>query len=1182
MTRQARKDIQNEGLPALSQRDTEATIRQRRAADPSRSVWVGASAGTGKTKVLTDRVLRLLLPRPDGRPATPPGRILCLTFTRAAAAEMALRINERLAKWAVMSDSELEDDMSDLLGYRADQDLRKAARRLFGQVIDVPGGLKITNIHSFCQSILGRFPIEAGIAPNFEVIDEDIAKELMEIAKIKVIKRAAFKEEKNTDLHERSLESSFLRLSSQLTERSLDSALTSVNAERGQLLKAMSRYPDILSLKKGLAEIFNVPDDFDPNHGLRKFCKLEGALKEDFWTLCKALHDGTAKIRESAQNLQLWLEKPEEERLEHLTYLFNVFLTGKGLLRTTRGFPKDREDIAILYTQLGDKILSLKDHIKACKCAQNSLDLLVLGRQVHMDYEAEKSWRGGLDYDDMIRLTRDLLVDDRLHTQKASPSQWVLFKLDGGLDHILVDEAQDTNPEQWEIILKLCEDFFAGQSARGGPGEENLRSLFVVGDEKQSIYSFQRADPEAFHDMHALFAQKIEAAEMDFENIAMSTSFRSTDPVLRLVDTIFDTPEGRNILGLGNTEQSIAHKAHRSKDAGRIELWPLTKGAEKKDFEPWSLPVTIEDVQSAKSMLATDIAEQIRIWLDKKESLKSTGQAIRPGDIMILVRSRTDLVPSMIRELKICNIPVNGVDRMTLSREIIVEDLLTLADFALLPEDDLALATILKSPLIGWDDEQLFRIAYKRTGSLWQALRDSGAPNEHIVRYLEKMIARAAELRPYDFFAGIIHDNCPAEEQGSARRAFLTRLGVDALDPMDEFLSACITYETSEIPSLQSFVIWQRHHEKQIKRETEDGRDQVRIMTIHGAKGLQAPVVFLPDTTRTGHARHKDKILWPNRTKLPLPIFSARSENDCAFFVAQQDKLGAYQDKEYQRLLYVALTRAEDRLIICGAKPTNSKILDDSWYGSCEKAFEEIEGVREEKNLATGRKIRIYETEQRTPIDSKKTEPPQIDEKVFTPWLFKPAPKEPDPPRPLTPTRPSMPEQALASPRKGGDDDIRFQRGNLTHKLLEHLPDIPEDKRDKAARNFLEHATHDLSDKVLEDIRKETMAILNHPDYAEIFGPGSRAEVPVSGLLGRSSLVSGVIDRLLITPKRILIIDYKTNRPPPAKPQEVPEIYIQQLRGYRDILARIYPERKISCALIWTDGPNLMDLTEIL
>ena len=1239
---------------------------QDMASDPQVSAWVGASAGTGKTKVLTDRVLRLLLPRRDNATmansggnsdvnlGSDPGRILCLTFTKAAAAEMAVRINQRLADWTVADDDQLNKELQELTGMRPDADLRAAARRLFGQVIDAPGGLKIMTIHAFCQSMLSRFPLEADISPNFEIIDDTLARQLMDQAIEDTLSDALEQDHPSKDSKETIMRHAFDHLSRFCSETKILSLIQKLEAERLQFLQMLREVPGRRNPSDLWVELCSIYD-LDPARHFysgqstdiyRAFCQLQIISQDRLWRVCQALSHGGVKDKAAGEKLQRWLEGTEQFRLDAWDILSQSFMTkkkeprklSKAAVEQTPTLEQDCE-------QISAEILKVEERAKTFQAAQDNWALLLFGQAVQENYAAAKARRNVLDFEDMIRLSGDLL-------SKTHAAQWVLFKLDGGLDHILIDEAQDTNPQQWEIIAALSQDFFGGDTAQM-QDPRTQRTIFVVGDDKQSIFSFQRADPDGFVSMRRFFKHKIEQARQKFRPVALNTSFRSTPPILRMVNAIFNKPDGRLSLGL-NSQEDITHFSDKEGHAGQVELWPLIDPAEKeaKDAKEeketqkntsedpgWLLPILTSFIPTPKAELSKTIAGNIKQMLDQKEILPSKGRTVEPGDIMILLRERHGLAASLIRDLKSLGIPVSGLDRMVLTQELVVEDMLSLADFALLPEDDLSLACILRSPLIDLSEDNLYDLAYGRPGSLWAALK-SHPDHKAIAEYLSHLIKKAGELRPYDFFASILHATCPAalkiQDQNknatpyiSGFKAIQYRLGQDAIDPLEEFLNSALGYEQEELPSLQSFVYRQRHNHSQIKRDQEEAGGKVRIMTVHGSKGLQAPIVFLPDTIMTARsqARKRPDLIWPNRSGLSLPIWRGRP-------VAEQSEIFAkalapvedYLGKEYQRLLYVAVTRAEDRLIICGAQPSGADTpLPNCWYEVCRRAFDGfddvqthmIDGIGDVRRISTSQtaplKIDQKNKQEHKPKSEVEPETPPI--KELPDWVYCQAKTEPIPPRPLTPLaaplepdgpkesegenegendgakakEPGMVSPLLAQNRelspKTSAPHNRFRRGVITHKLLEYLPDIAPERQEMAAKNYLAQAGSGLPDMILEEITRETLAILNDPQFAPIFGPGSMAEVPVSGLIpssaGKNSqIINGRIDRLLITPEEILIIDYKTNRPSPHHIKDVPQAYMDQLRGYHDILRQIYPDRPIRCALLWTDGPHLLSLDE--
>lgn len=1147
----------------------DATVKQMRAADPYSSAWVGASAGTGKTKVLTDRVLRLLLPREDDSEGTAPHRILGITYTKAAANEMALRINETLGEWATHSEEQLEKELTKLTGHKPSPHMMREARSLFASVVDTPGGMKIMTIHSFCQSVLSRFPIEAGISPHSKVIEEVHAQELLTRARDRILGY------ENPEINE-----AVKLIAQQINEEQFMTLINDMMSERQSLHHAITNPQELynklcrtLELKHGTT-LKSIQSEFsnDQNFAIG-----------DLYECCKALAQGGKTDKESAINIQYWLDADAEKRTEFEAEYINSFLTKtdrkvKSRL-ATKAAVTALPDIVDIMTREALRVQAYLDDKNKVTTALLTKALLTIGKSILDTYTAIKEQIAALDYDDLIIKTNELLSRDGI-------SAWVMYKLDGGLDHILIDEAQDTNSEQWQIINNLAQDFFSGQSKAD---EYTERTLFVVGDEKQSIYSFQRAAPEKFAEMRQFFEQKIKNSNKKWTDESLNTSFRSTKSVLELVDTIF---AGHKALsGLGKSPiQHISFRTRAKGQAGLCELWPLFEPEVAEAEEPWTPPITIRDSLSAESRLASLIGDQIKNWLDTQEILESRGRPIEPRDILILVKSRNRFVEQIVRALKTRDIPLSGVDRMILSDELSIMDLTALAQFALLPDDDLTLATILKSPLIGFNEEQLYDLAIDRQGSLWKEiiLRHQNDPAlQDVHSYLDKLVRNAQSQHPFDFFSTILFTPCPADKI-SGKRAMISRLGQDIEDPIDEFLGQCLNFEHEHTPDLQSFLLFHRQNTSALKRELEDSGNVVRIMTVHGAKGLQAPIVIMPDTILSSGANRSPRLLWPHKTGLDMPLWSPRNDDAPQIFSEAQSKLDNASIEEYRRLLYVALTRAEDRLYIGGAAGKKSA-HEDSWYNHIARAFDEIghctehplEFTTSEHSENSDPLIakRIYNMATKDPDKADKQSTSQITIQDVPAFYFNAAPEEPTPPRPLIPSRPSEVNPPVRSPL-AGDDNYRFIRGNITHSLLQYLPDIAEDKRRTAASHYTEKNGQELPEHVRNNIIDEVLSILSDPELGIIFSEKSLAEVPITGLIG-NKLISAQIDRMIITDNEIMIVDFKSNRPPPQNATDIPDIYKNQMLSYRDIVSNIYKDKTIRLFLLWTDGANLMELTDI-
>lgn len=1124
------------------------TSAQVTASNPESSVWVSANAGTGKTHVLTDRITRLLLS------GIKPERILCLTFTKAAAAEMATRLSDRLGGWAVAGDDELSAELSALLGKPPEINALAPARRLFAESLDVPGGLKIRTIHAFCESLLGRFPIEAGIAPHFSVIDERTAAELMAEARDHLLVQAALSEDDD-------ISRALKLMAALLNEEDFTRLMTELTSRRSQLRALLTLHGSIDGVIDASRRSLELEPGEDRQAVLLQASSDDRLDKDALLAAAEALSGGTKTDVARADNLRGWLNRQHLGRASDFEDVYaQIFLTKDGKPRASLMTKKVAEahpgDLkSLLDEQL--RIAQVSDKLRAVDILAASRALIHIGYRLLDFFEQLKQTRALLDYDDLILKTRDLLQSD-------GGASWVHYKLDGGLDHVLVDEAQDTSPEQWEVIKSLASDFFAGEGVREGE-----RTVFAVGDEKQSIYSFQGADPFMFGHTRNHFADGAKAAGKTFQPVELMASYRSTESVLKTVDAVFEQGHARD--GLTFDDKPVKHIWERHGQAGLVELWPTLKPGEAIEVKPWDAPLDRLPVDSPEDRMAGRIADTIRGWLDTGEELPSAGRAIREGDIMILVRQRGSFAEKMVNTLKKKNIAVAGADRMILSEQLAVMDLLALGRFLLLPEDDLTLATVLKGPLFQFtDNDDLFPLAYQRPGTLWTALREHAGGNDKYANAhgrLSELLARADYMPPFEFYARL-----SGPEGG--RRALLSRLGTEADDPIDEFFNLTLDYEREHVPSLQGFLSWVEAGRTQIKRDLEQGHGEVRVMTIHGSKGLQGNIVFLPDTCSAPSSRQESKLRWvldPEPALLWAPSRDAQEKRTSAL----SDESKALRNQEYRRLLYVAMTRARDRLYIGGWEGQKAP-PEDCWYNLIEATFKDIaedtgDGVLRLTNPQT-------EKPDGKPAGEREGEEAQID---LPGWAKQPPAPEPEPVTPLTPSKLSDDaEQPVRSPFDG-DDGTHFKRGILIHRLLESLPALPPETRENAGMTYLSRPVHGLEEAQQKIILEEALNVLNDPDVVDLFGPNSLAEVPISGLI-EGRIVSARIDRLCVSDKAIAIIDYKTNRPPPQNPEDVSPAYLQQMALYKALLGRIYPSREIRCILAWTDGPRLMVLPDEL
>jgi ATP-dependent helicase/nuclease subunit A len=1147
-----------------------AARRQREATRPGRSAWVEANAGTGKTKVLTDRVARLLLV------GAPPQRILCLTFTKAAAAEMRNRLAINLGRWAMASDAELDQEFTKLVDRPPEFEERLVARRLFARVLDAPGGINILTIHAFCQALLKRFPLEAGVPPGFDVLDEGEAVTLLKQAENEQMEALARSDEPTA------LSDALAAVANKVSAGEYGELMQRLLAERAWLLARIGDEAGLRRTREELAGALGCEPDDSAGAILSAGCADRAFDGDSLRAAMTALGKGGKQARQRAALLARWLEN-EAGRPAMIDAYLGIFFTEKGEPRANvadAATKRAMSDAESVLRREADRIRAVVDCANGATLVDGTLALLRLGLDICRRYSAAKRRRGALDYDDLIVATRQLL-------ESAASAAWVLYKLDGGIDHVLVDEAQDTNPDQWEVIRKLTDEFFVV-----GNEDPRIRTVFAVGDAKQSIFGFQRADPRKLAEMLDWYAQRArdkyrDERERYLSNVELDVSFRSTAAVLDAVDWVFSQPQASQ----GVSEHGIRHRPSRIGEPGLVELWPIVAG-ETSAADPTDIEAATRQPESQRAphdKLAHLIARHAKGLIDGKKRRAKTGEPLNAGHFMVLVRRRNALVTALVKELKQAGIDVAGVDRLNLGEQLAIQDLLALARFVLLPHDDLNLACLLKSPLLGIDESGLFELAHGRKGHLWRALRERAGDLRfaHAHRKLAAWLAKADFATPFDFFSEAL-----GPEGG--RRHLIERLGHEAADPIDELLARALQYQRTEPASLQGFLRWFEAGGGEIKRDLDQNRRrEVRILTVHAAKGLQAPIVYLPDTTRKPANFERLLVAEQGGTRLWVP--RARDANQAA-----RDWRKAVQAREMEeqnRLLYVAMTRAEDRLYVGGwvgaRKPDR-----DCWYHLVEAGLKasivsplpdgvsRLRAVEKSFDFASeGWSGDGYELVGPGEIAEPRQAELALPTEVPLPaWIAISAPAEPEPPTPLAPSQP-LPDELANQPRAlsplAPDDGLRWKRGLLLHELLQHLPALPAAERAAAARRFLGQPGHGLAAADVEAWAAEALAVTEASEHAALFAPGSRAEVSLIGTVATprgSFTVSGQIDRLAVNATEILIVDYKTNRPPPERAADVPLAYRRQLALYRALLGRLYPGRRIRAFLLWTAALRLMEL----
>ncbi|KQN09133.1 double-strand break repair helicase AddA [Sphingomonas sp. Leaf28] len=1114
---------------------------QANASDPSSHVWLSASAGTGKTQVLAARVFRLLLRGVD------PGAILCLTFTKAGAAEMAQRINGRLAAWVRMPAPALGADLI-ALGESPVQVLQDRARTLFAKVLDAPGGgLRIQTIHGFCQGLLAAFPVEAGLTPGFRPLE---AREEAGLAREAL---ASLLSDAEREGRERPVEI-VGRLSLRMGEGGAEAFLLAC----ARALPALEALP--VGIQPWLRRELGLPSG-DIDEAIAEWCDaLDLNAIERIAAANRAW--GTATGLAAAATVQRWLDS--EDRAATLSELAGVVLTGKGEPRKASKKLIDADpDYEVLARDLGEActdVLSMVQRAIYCDLLGDGLEV---GRDYARGYAQAKRRAGAVDFDDLIATTVALL-------DQPGIGEWVRYKLDQATEHLLIDEAQDTNGHQWRIVRALADEFFVGR----GIYAPSTRTLFTVGDYKQAIFGFQGTDPLNFQAAEQYFGGRATEALGDDDwpeeerglplaRLSLRHSFRSTRTVLEFVDAAIDAI-GEPGLGIAG---AVERHASEVAGPGTVTLWPpVSAGGSEDDEEGW--------VDDAVRKLASDIARAVKRWLapDTGLMLESKGRRLRPEDVMILVKRRGDLASLIVARLYAEGVPVAGVDRLRLNAPLAVQDLLATIRFVLQPEDDLSVAALLVSPLIGWTQDELMAAAPREAGPLWRHLQRTQSPAR--LAPLLAMLARADIATPYQFLEELLSG--PLD----GRRKLIRRLGTEARDPIEELLNAALTFESTTTPSLQRFLDWFDRGDVEIVRDPSAPLDAVRVMTAHGAKGLQAPLVILADATADPSAAPRSILKWaPEPGAAPIPVFRPRSNErggplDAVVSAAEQREL-----EEHWRLFYVAATRAEERLVIAGALGTRAKGVppENSWYAAADRALTALAVPPSEEG--SGEERRFVGVDPQPAVSAKASALAERPADAHLPaWAHEPAPLEARPPRPLSPS--ALGDDAVSDPPPTPAMRVAAERGRLIHALFERLPAVAASDRVAAADRWLAKAGGVDDAAARGDIVRSVVTVLDDPRFAELFGADTLAEAPIAATLPNGIVVSGTVDRLLIEADRIRVVDFKTGRRAPGGLDDVPDYHLKQMAAYAEALGVIFPGRIVEAALLYTAGPRLIVLSD--
>ncbi|KPA19856.1 ATP-dependent helicase/nuclease subunit A [Shimia sp. SK013] len=1105
----------------------DATRQQIIAARPDASTWLSANAGSGKTRVLTDRVARLLLQ------GVMPQHILCLTYTKAAASEMQNRLFDRLGSWAMKSDAALTDELAELgASTQAGPKDLSEARTLFARAIETPGGLKIQTIHSFCASLLRRFPLEAGVSPLFTEMETRAA--------------ALLREEIVEDMARGNQAPLIEALAFHFTGQDLED-LTGEITRKADLFRTPKSYGE-------LCEIFELPTNFDASSVLSSV--FLGGEEELINSLISLLRTGSSTDIKAADKLQTITTYDPAA----IATMEGVFLTGASAKEPFSAklgsFPTKKLQAA--NPDLIEKLQPLMLRVEAAR--ENRIALAAVERSAALHgfahafvqhYEHQKQQRGWLDFDDLILRARSLL-------NEPAVAEWVLYRLDGGIDHILVDEAQDTSPAQWQVIERLAQEFTSGTGARS----DITRTIFVVGDKKQSIYSFQGADPAEFDRMRGEFSDRLEPSGHALQNLSLEYSFRSSPAILNLVDVTF---QNREYAGFPDGNR---HIAFHDQMPGRVDLWPVVDPTPKPEKDDWFDPVDRRADTHHTVILAQRLAREIRRMIDTGATIAATKgtndiftqRPVREGDFLVLVQRRSDLFHEIIRACKTEGLAIAGADRLKVGAEMAVRDLGALLSFLATPEDDLSLATILRSPLFGWSEQALFDLAHRRIPKqhLWEALRKRRDEFPDTLAILDDLRKQADFLRPYDLIERVL-------TRHEGRRKLLSRLGGEAEDGINALLSQALAYEKSSVPSLTGFLQWMETDDLEIKRQMDSASNRIRVMTVHGSKGLEAPIVIMPDTGRR-----------ITRTDTPIvnvddiALWNVSKDVSPSRLNAARDQMAEKLEAERLRLLYVAMTRAEKWLIVAAAGELGKD--GKSWYDTVDAAMQKSGAVP--NPMPGGEGLRIDHGDWSGPVTHPKTDT-ETTETHLPDILTTDAPA----PRPTKiALSPSNLGGAKALPGDAGlDEEAALRRGSQIHLLLEHFPDHDPEKWSGVAKTLLQNDLAPSGPADFESLLTEAKGVLRAADLSWLFDGQTLAEVPLTATLGQHRL-HGIIDRLVVTSDSVLAVDFKTNATVPVAPSHAPEGLLRQMGAYAHGLAQIYPNHRIETGILWTRSATYMPL----
>ena len=1118
------------------------------AVSPAHNATVHASAGTGKTWLLVTRIIRLLLD------AARPDSIMAITFTRKAAAEMQERLTERLRELMRADDAGL-DALLKQCGIDPDPECRQQARRLYEQHLFNPYPLRTTTFHAFCQELLQRFPLEAGIPPGFEI------------------------SESTAMLEQQAWDALFMQATRQpdsALARALEQLIGmcgGLSNTRSALLSFLAHRSDWWAYTKGqangtawaqrkLARLFGVSPEEDPLAGFPD--DTQRARLAEFAEL---LGRNTATDRKSQALLNQALEAPLTAA-ERFAIIKDVFLTKQQQPRKRKAAPAqrkrlgeaDEQRLLELHEEFVSGLLDRLDRLARINSMRTSSAWYSAGVRLLEHFQRIKREQRLLDFSDLEWQACELL-------NRSAHAYWVQYKLDKRIDHLLVDEFQDTNPTQWRLLLPLLEELAAG-------ADERARTVFLVGDEKQSIYRFRRANPALLATASDWLTSRLQARRYPLDK-----SRRSARAIIDCVNRVFGS-------GLLNERISpyTPHATWLEDLYGRAELLPL---AGTRADEP-AAPATgtglrnplLQPRQVAQDLRhyreGEAIAAQIRRLTDERTLIGAEGSAreLDYGDIMILVRQRTHVM-AYERALRDAGIPYLGAGRGTLLQNIEIRDLEALLNILISPYDNLALAQVLRCPVFGVADDDLMRLAAMDSGTWYERLAQVPAAHSPglaaAYRLLNSWRELAGQVPVHDLLDRIYHEGEVLQRYASA---FPPALRPRVHANLTRFIELALEVDSGRYPSLSRFLYQLERLRRQEQDQPDEGtqeqadNNRVRLMTIHAAKGLESAVVFLADAT-AGHSPHnayEALIEWPAAADRPRHFLLCGRKTDQDSLTARLLEQQAAEDlREDANLLYVALTRARQFLFITGS--ASAKNPDASWYELIRSALLDA-GSRTDATppaLESGR--RPGAAAARPAPARVASVDPRLAERIQVPAPY----------RLIAPSR----LVTAATDMPGAVDGRR--RGSALHLMLDRLSRPQGGTAAQSLAGLASTLDRHADDPELLAWWQEAQDVHADPRFAHLFDPSryDRAwnEVPIQYLLGEH-LVYGIIDRLVVSGDSVLVIDYKTHQS--ASADSVAELamdYREQMRLYAQGVAALWPGHPIRPCLLFTACKALVDMS---